>query len=43
MRKNIKVPFKQLVLENKIELLKSDKEIEKIEKKLDEKYVKSAK
>ncbi len=43
MRKMKLVTFKELVNENKKELLKNDKEMEKIEKRIDEKYAKQTK
>jgi hypothetical protein len=43
MRKTIKLSFEQLVLENKKELMSNEKEMKKIEKKIDDKYSKSSK
>ena len=43
MRKTIKKSFKQLVLENKKELMSNEKEMEKIEKKIEDKYSQSSK
>lgn len=42
MRRVKMLSFKDLVNENKKELLRNDKEIEKIEKKIDEKYARRA-
>jgi len=42
MRKNKKLSFSDLVLENKLEILKNQEELEKIEKKLEEKRTKNA-
>lgn len=35
--------FKELVNENKLELMKNDKEMERIEKRIDEKYARRSK
>lgn len=43
MRKTIKRSFEQLVLENKKELMSNEKEMKKIEKRIDDKYSKLAK
>ncbi|PGS53741.1 FbpB family small basic protein [Bacillus sp. AFS041924] len=43
MRKTIKQSFKQLVLENKKELMSNKEEMEKIEKKIEDKYSKASK
>ncbi|MEH6939913.1 FbpB family small basic protein [Bacillus sp. JJ664] len=43
MRKAIKKSFRQLVLENKKELMNNEKEMEKIEKKIEDKYSQSSK
>jgi len=43
MRKMKLLTFKELVNENKKELLKNEKEIEKIEKRIDEKHAKQTK
>ncbi|MGC4377529.1 FbpB family small basic protein [Fictibacillus sp. Mic-4] len=40
MRRTIKLSFKQLVSENKKELLKDQKEMTRIEKRIDDKYSK---
>lgn len=42
MRRIKLLTFKELVNENKQELLKNDKEMEALEKRIDEKYVKQA-
>ena len=39
MRKKFNKSFEELVIENKAELMKDDKAIKKIEKKVDEKYM----
>jgi hypothetical protein len=43
MRKNMKMSFKQLVLENKKELMNNENVMKKIEERIDEKYTKSSK
>ncbi|MFC3885694.1 FbpB family small basic protein [Bacillus songklensis] len=43
VRKVIKTPFKQLVLENKKELMNDEKEMKRIEKRIDDKYMKISK
>jgi hypothetical protein len=43
MRKTIKLSFEQLVLENKKELMRNEKEMQKIDKKIDDKYSQSSK
>jgi hypothetical protein len=42
MRKNKKISFRELVNENKRQLLKDETFIEQLEKKLDEKHTKNA-
>ncbi|ANB57268.1 hypothetical protein GFC29_1060 [Anoxybacillus sp. B7M1] len=42
MRKNRKLTFEQLVLENKRQLLNDEKAMEEIEKKLEERMLKKA-
>jgi hypothetical protein len=43
MRKNMKMSFKQLVLENKKELMNNENVMKKIEERIDEKYTRSSK
>lgn len=42
MRKNRKRSFSELVLENKLEILKNQKALEEIEKRLEERHLKKA-
>lgn len=42
MRRNRKLSFTDLVNENKIEILKNEKEMEMIERKIEEKRIKKA-
>lgn len=43
MRKTIKLSFKQLVLENKKELMNNETEMKKIEQRIDDKHSKLSK
>lgn len=43
MKKLKMMTFKELVNENKLELMNNDKKMEEIEKRLDEKYARRAK
>jgi hypothetical protein len=43
MRKNRKRSFSELVIENRLEILKSKEEMERIERKIEEKRLKKAK
>ncbi len=43
MRKTIKLSFEQLVLENKKELMNNEKEMKKIEQRIDDKHSKLSK